>query len=184
MIDHDADQLEDIRRIASLRSWVAANSDLHAAHGNRYDAEIAFLEASVARRVAEGLTTPQDRSLRLSDGTRVSAAGDRALVVLPCGAEVHAAPNPDSPAIAQRLGYGEDVAAMTRDHDPLHAVLMDWIGRPSHSLRVAAGLPHDEELARIEEAAVMELQRLIRRLGITSLDLAARSTCARERKRA
>jgi hypothetical protein len=111
------------------------------------------------------------RFQHLRDGTYVQAKGSRAFVVLPGGEQIHAAPNDQSPAIAERLGYGDDVGAMTRDHDPLHAVLMDWLGRPSHSLRAAAGVDHDPELAWMEEAAVMELQRLIRRMGITPFDI-------------
>jgi hypothetical protein len=66
---------------------------------------------------------------------------------------------------AARLGYGNDVGQMTVDHDPLHAVLAWTMGRESYSLRWAAGHHrHGALLAQgmIEEAAVMELQKLLR----------------------
>lgn len=68
-------------------------------------------------------------------------------------------------ATARDLGYGEGpeaALAMCRDHDALHARLCEWLGIPeSYSLRQAAGLPVDAELAAIEEAAVMAAQRLL-----------------------
>lgn len=103
---------------------------------------------------------------RLSNGTLITVGPSWAVVTLPTGEEVHAHPSPASPAMAERLGYGDDVAAMTRDHDPLHARLTDWLGLPhSFSLRFAAGVDPDSELAGAEEDAVLAVQRF-RRLCI------------------
>ena len=80
---------------------------------------------------------------------------------MPNGATVHAHPNPDSHGQARRLGYGTDVAAMTRHHDPLHSELCCWLGMPhSFSLMQASGHPVNSELARLEEDAVMAVQAL------------------------
>lgn len=83
---------------------------------------------------------------------------DWAETTLPDGRQVSARPNDESPAMAERLGYGADVAAMTRHHDPLHARLCEWMGLPtSYSLSAALG---DDvgDLAWLEEAAVLALQ--------------------------
>lgn len=88
-------------------------------------------------------------------------------IVLPCGLVVEGRPQDTEAyrATAAALGYGEgpDAAlAMCRAHDALHARLCAWLGIPeSYSLRQAAGLPVDAELAAIEEDAVMVVQRLM-----------------------
>ena len=66
---------------------------------------------------------------------------------------------------AQRLGYGDDVEAMNRDHDPLHRALCAWLGVPSLAMRMAAGLDLTEAeaaLAALEEDAVLAVQRFKR----------------------
>lgn len=68
---------------------------------------------------------------------------------------------------ARRLGYGEDVEAMNRDHDPLHRALCEWLGLPSYSLSASAGHPVDPDLARYEEAAVLAVQRFLQMAGGT-----------------
>lgn len=90
----------------------------------------------------------------------------RVVTVLPDGRRVHAVPerNAEQAETANRLGYGDDVDAMTRDHDPLHSLLANWLGLDSsYSLRHAAGSLADDEmhLAALEEDAVLAIQRLI-----------------------
>lgn len=60
---------------------------------------------------------------------------------------------------AERLGYGDDVAGMNRDHDPLHRALCAWLGVPC--LALPEGQP-GSYLAGIEEEAVLAVQRLMR----------------------
>lgn len=70
---------------------------------------------------------------------------------------------------ALRLGYGEDVAALNAEHDPLHRALCAWLGVASYALRDAAGehlTSAEHELARYEEAAVLAVQRFARRAGL------------------
>ena len=71
--------------------------------------------------------------------------------------------------MAARLGYGPDVAAMNRDHDPLHAALCRWLGVESQSLRAARGetLSFGEHFtANLEEDAVLAVQRFMRHCDV------------------
>jgi hypothetical protein len=108
--------------------------------------------------------------IRLSNGTRIDTGPDWACVTLPNGREIHARPNDESAGMASRLGYGRDVAAMTREHDPLHARLTDMLGLPySVSLMTAAGCLPESELAGLEEDAVLAVQIFLqaaRRAGL------------------
>lgn len=70
---------------------------------------------------------------------------------------------------ARELGYGDDVAAMNRDHDPLHYSLCAWLQVPSYSMVIARNepvTPAQASLAAIEEAAVLAVQRLMRAHGV------------------
>lgn len=118
----------------------------------------------------------------LGNGTRVLALDDgETRVTLPNGNVVSGSPqgepetfDPGQLETAHRLGYGADVRAMVRDHDPLHAALTDWLGMPvSYSLAEAAGCgePADADLAEAEEHAVLAVQRLMRLSGRTIHDL-------------
>lgn len=64
-------------------------------------------------------------------------------------------------ATARELGYGDDVAAMVADHDPLHARLCDWLGL-ADSEALFGGRP---EVAAAEEAAVLAVQKFMRLAG-------------------
>src|SRR5690349_7530738 len=71
---------------------------------------------------------------RLANGTEVCAGPSWCVTKLPCGDEVHAHPNEQSKDMAKLLGYNDD-ALLTREHDALHSILMDWLGQPySYSL--------------------------------------------------
>lgn len=101
----------------------------------------------------------------LSNGTKISIGPKWAITRLPNGAEVHAHPREDQADTAMELGYGTDIEAMTRDHDPLHSRLMDFLKAPySYSLMLAAGCDVDPRIAALEEAAVMAVQKLKRAL--------------------
>lgn len=68
-------------------------------------------------------------------------------------------------ATARWMGY-PDAAAMDLEHDSLHLALCRWLGVESHSMRNAAGEPHDAMLAALEEDCVLHLQRLIAHHGV------------------
>lgn len=92
---------------------------------------------------------------------RVTVHGNGTTIVLPCGVVVEGRPHDTAgyAATARDLGYGDDVLAMCRDHDALHAALADWIGVESFALREAAGLDGDPVIAAAEESAVLAVQR-------------------------
>lgn len=100
-----------------------------------------------------------------SDKTSVVIGPSWVVTILPSGKEVHAHPTADQLPIAESLGYGTDLPAMTQDHDPLHTYLCGWLGLgPSFSLRQTAGeLPEGlQSLAWLEEEAVMAIQKFWR----------------------
>lgn len=86
---------------------------------------------------------------------------------------LHACPMVEQGATAERLGYGGDIDAMTRDHDFLHCLLADSLGLDaSFSLTLAAGGAADPALAEAEEDAVLALQRFAKLAGVKVEDLA------------
>jgi hypothetical protein len=103
----------------------------------------------------------------LRDGTIVEIGLGSTLITLPSGATVPGAPHDTNEyrGTARRLGYGGDTTAMCRDHDPVHALLADWLGLTSYSLRQAAGEPVDARLAAMEEDAVLAVQKYMRHAG-------------------
>lgn len=105
----------------------------------------------------------------LTDGTQIGVGEMWTEVGGVCGR-----PRADQGATARDLGYGDDVAAMCRDHDPLHAILCCALGVTSQSLRYAAGLPYDAVMHRVEEGAVCALQRMMRCNNLTAFDVAKR----------
>jgi hypothetical protein len=75
---------------------------------------------------------------------------------------LHACPMVEQQETAAALGY-DDVDALTRDHDFLHAWLADVLGLDaSFSLTLSASGAADPDIAAAEEAAVMALQRFAR----------------------
>lgn len=103
------------------------------------------------------------------NGTVIEVTEGGSRVTLPDGTVIEGNPQPDDEYrdTAEWLGYGGDTLAMCRDHDPLHALLTDWLGLPaSFSLRVAAGLDQPNALAGLEEEAVLALQKFVRAAGL------------------
>ncbi len=94
---------------------------------------------------------------------------DRGTVcVLPCGTVVEGRVRGegDQFGTAEELGYGGDVLQMVKDHDLLHVRLCEWLGiGDSYSIREAAGLDADAELAAYEESAVLAVQKFMRHAG-------------------
>lgn len=111
-------------------------------------------------------------SVRLTCGAIIEVLPTGSRVTLSTGQVIEGEPHdtPEYRETARLLGYGDDVLAMCRDHDPLHAIVCDMLGLgDSRALRVAAGLESESVISRIEEGAVVALQRLIRATGITIL---------------
>jgi hypothetical protein len=96
-----------------------------------------------------------------SNGTVVVIGPHWCVTTLPNGKEVHAHPNDKTLEMARKLGYEEDIDALTRDHDLLHTELMSWLEQPySYSLMHAAGETVDMDIVQYEEEAVLALQKL------------------------
>jgi hypothetical protein len=75
-------------------------------------------------------------------------------------------------AQAAELGYGDDVDAMSREHEIAHHVLASVLGQPhSHTMWAVAHGTKDISGAA-EEAAVMALQRFARKRRANLVDVA------------
>lgn len=89
---------------------------------------------------------------------------------------VYAKPNysDEDRARCVALGYGEDMMAMTIDHEIGHLLLAHITGQRTSPvmLAVAAGHPLPPEKAEPEEAAVLALQRYATSLDVTVRKLA------------
>jgi hypothetical protein len=97
--------------------------------------------------------------------------------ILPDGVEVPAAPqdNADYRSRAHALGYGQDSAAMSREHELGHVLLSYILGLPeSPALRSAANNAGPSDLTGMEEDAVMALQRFARAAGVDLVEVALR----------
>jgi hypothetical protein len=121
----------------------------------------------VARFVFRG--TPL-LSHRCRNGTLIEIRPASTRITLPSGETAlgEAQHTESQRRTARQLGYGDDVLAMVRQHDPLHALLADWLGiEASYGIMAAAGLlkPEDHDLAAYEEAAVIAVQRFMRAAG-------------------
>ena len=93
------------------------------------------------------------------------------------GARVEAEPHDtaDYAATAEQQGYGGDVAGLNRDHELAHHVLANALGlAESPVMRAVANgtWQHDPDgLLRMEEDAVMVVQRWAKALGIDMIAL-------------
>lgn len=78
---------------------------------------------------------------------------------------------PDNPSKAETaawMGY-DTIEAMDRDHDALHMALADSLRVESMSMKQAKGetlTETEQELAWIEENAVLNVQRWMRKAGV------------------
>lgn len=90
-------------------------------------------------------------------------------VILGCGIAVNSVPQntKEYHITSNDLGYGDDTIALAQDHDALHIALCSWLGLPeSYSLQQAANLPTDKNLASLEEATIMALQKFAKHANI------------------
>lgn len=100
------------------------------------------------------------RQRKLSNGTEVRVFKTWTEVVLPSGVLVSGVPegNDRQDETAENLGY-DNALQMVLDHDPLHALLCDWLGL---STSFALENP-DSEIAWLEEKAVLAVQEFMRK---------------------
>lgn len=124
-------------------------------------------------------TEPAAPDLQLG-GHRIVLEGDVTITALHDGATIVAAPEPTDEyrARAADLGYGDDVLLMSQEHEIGHAVIAALLRLPeSPTLRGVADRaywPH----WRVEEGAVLELQRMCRSTGTSMMDVAQRLSAA------
>lgn len=106
---------------------------------------------------------PLRRFIRCRNLTAVEVHDWGSRILLPGGNVVVGKPQgtAEQAATARDLGYGDDVLQLVRDHDPLHCLLVDFLGMPV-SFSLSGG---DPEAAADEESAVMAVQKLMRRHG-------------------
>jgi len=116
------------------------------------------------------------QSLRLGSSVIDFFDGDLTVTTLADGKRIPACPQEGDEyrRRARDLGYGDDIAAMSRDHEVAHTLIAVIIGLPeSPTLRgVADGKfwPH----WRSEEAAVLGLQQFARAAGVDLIAAAER----------
>ncbi len=116
-----------------------------------------------------------DEEIRLGD-TVIRLWGPDHTETVICGLSVPASPNgdPAQAALAQELGYGNDIALLCRDHEIAHTLVSHvLLDSPSPVLcSVAFGKDHPESW--YEEGAALALQRWARHLGVSIVDVARR----------
>lgn len=94
----------------------------------------------------------------------------------PGGLYLEARPQPGQEETAALLGYGDDVARLTLDHDLAHSVICaELLGLPASPtlLHEAGGEQVSVEWRALEEALVMFAQRCVNGLDVAPGSLAA-----------
>lgn len=97
-----------------------------------------------------------------NNGTLVRIYAQGTEIILPDGKVVLGTPHNTRSyrQQAEALGYGADTLSMCLDHDPLHALLSDWLGLP-----YSRSLYHGKQktvLGVLEEQAVLAVQMYMR----------------------
>lgn len=115
------------------------------------------------------------KSLRLGKATVELHDGDLTVTKLPDG-EVPAVPQDSGVyrARAERLGYGQDTARMSREHEVVHALLNAWLGLPYSPTLHGVATGREWPYWHLEEAAVLALQAYCRVHNIDIVELAER----------
>lgn len=87
---------------------------------------------------------------------------------------VDARPEDDSTyrARAQALGYGDNTAAMSRDHEITHHLLAHWLGLPRSPTLAGVARKDFWPHWQVEEAAVLAVQRFARESDVDLLRIA------------
>lgn len=98
------------------------------------------------------------------------------LSLYPDGATVHArAEDTDAYRLtAAAHGYGDDTAALSREHELGHHVLAHLLGLSYSPTMRAIGLGQSDPTGLVEEAAVLALQRYARAMGVSLIEVARR----------
>lgn len=89
-------------------------------------------------------------------------------------AELHARAqdNDDYRARALALGYGDDCARMSREHELGHSLLAHWLDLARSPTLYCRAVGRTSAHWREEEALVLSLQRFARKMGVSLEDIA------------
>ena len=101
--------------------------------------------------------------------TTVEVFSDHTMISFADGFTVPGAPEDtdDYRATAAKFGYGTDTLKLCQEHEVMHIALCHWLGIDSPTMRRLR--TNDESLAklnRLEEAAVLAIQRLARECNL------------------
>lgn len=111
---------------------------------------------------------------RLKNGCKITTGEGKSRVEYPNWAPIEGEPMAGQETTAEELGYGDNIAWMVEEHDPVHAILTSALWGRSQSLGSAIGRPYEKDLAMREETAVLALQALMHHLKMNPRELAAR----------
>lgn len=94
-----------------------------------------------------------------------------AVIAWPDGTSVSGAPEDtdDYRRTAEECGYGSDTLSLCREHELLHVALGHWLGVASPVMEALRRQPEataGAEIRRLEEAAVLSIQRFIRAMDL------------------
>jgi hypothetical protein len=101
--------------------------------------------------------------------TKVEVFPDQTLITFEDGFAVPGAPEDTDEyrATAEKFGYGSDTLKLCQEHEVMHIALCHWLGVKSPTMRRLQ--TNDDSLAklnRLEEAAILALQRFARECNI------------------
>jgi hypothetical protein len=88
--------------------------------------------------------------------------------------EVPARPQPNDGyrLRAIELGYGEDTALLSREHELTHHLLAHWLGLAASPTLAAVARGTTDAHWRLEEAAVLAVQAFARAKGLSLVEIA------------
>jgi hypothetical protein len=75
---------------------------------------------------------------------------------------------------AKSLGYGNDTALMSREHEVTHHLLAHWLGLPHSPTMMSIAISNVFKDWRTEEAAVLSIQAFARLMKVDLLEAAKR----------
>jgi hypothetical protein len=116
------------------------------------------------------------RSFKLGATTFEAFADGTSRTILPDGREIPAAPQDtdDYRQRAEDLGYGDDTARMSQEHELGHSILAALFGMPASLTLTGVADGRYWKHWRAEEGAVLSLQHYARSAGISLFDVAER----------
>lgn len=75
---------------------------------------------------------------------------------------------------AESLGYGDDTALMSREHEITHHLLAHWLGLPHSPTMMGIAVSHIFKDWHTEEAAILGIQAFARLMKVDLIEAAKR----------